>query len=48
MTEAKKDATESLINALAVSDPLVVPLSFTRNFGEPACLPDLTMQLVTQ
>ncbi len=36
MTEAK-DATESLINALAVSDPLVAPLSFTRNFGkEPA------------
>lgn len=31
------DATESIINALAVSDPLVVPLSFTRNFGkEPA------------
>ncbi|MED5742992.1 glycosyltransferase, partial [Enterobacter hormaechei] len=32
-----KDATESIINALAVSDPLVVPISFTRNFGkEPA------------
>ena len=32
-----KDSTEALINALAVSDPLVVPLSFTRNFGkEPA------------
>ena len=32
-----KDATESIINALAVSDKLVVPVSFTRNFGkEPA------------
>ncbi|AYL65541.1 MULTISPECIES: glycosyltransferase family 2 protein [Citrobacter freundii complex] len=31
------DATESIINALAVSDKLVVPISFTRNFGkEPA------------
>ncbi|MCG1030522.1 glycosyltransferase family 2 protein [Bacillus amyloliquefaciens] len=31
------DATESIITALAVSDPLVKPLSFTRNFGkEPA------------
>ena len=35
--DGSKDATESIINALAVSDPLVVPLSFTRNFGkEPA------------
>lgn len=31
------DSTEAIINALAVSDNLVVPLSFTRNFGkEPA------------
>ncbi|HDI5800894.1 TPA: glycosyltransferase, partial [Salmonella enterica subsp. enterica serovar Choleraesuis] len=37
INDGSKDATESLINALAVSDPLVVPLSFTRNFGkEPA------------
>ncbi|MGS9164635.1 glycosyltransferase, partial [Salmonella enterica subsp. enterica serovar Infantis] len=32
-----KDATESLINKIAASDPLVIPLSFTRNVGkEPA------------
>ncbi|HAT3112545.1 TPA: glycosyltransferase family 2 protein, partial [Serratia marcescens] len=32
-----KDATESIINALAISDPLVRTITFTRNFGkEPA------------
>ncbi len=37
INDGSKDATEAIINALAVSDPLVVPLSFTRNFGkEPA------------
>ncbi|GCW61964.1 bactoprenol glucosyl transferase [Escherichia coli] len=37
INDGSKDATESIINALAVSDPLVTPLSFTRNFGkEPA------------
>ncbi|ARD61547.1 glycosyltransferase [Kosakonia radicincitans DSM 16656] len=37
INDGSKDATESIIQALAVSDPLVVPLSFTRNFGkEPA------------
>lgn len=37
INDGSKDATESIINALAVSDPLVVPISFTRNFGkEPA------------
>ena len=37
INDGSKDATESIINALAVADPLVVPLSFTRNFGkEPA------------
>lgn len=37
INDGSKDATESIINALAVSDPLIVPLSFTRNFGkEPA------------
>lgn len=37
VNDGSKDATESMINALAVSDPLIVPLSFTRNFGkEPA------------
>ncbi|EDV6157776.1 glycosyltransferase, partial [Salmonella enterica subsp. enterica] len=37
INDGSRDATESLINALAQSDSLVVPLSFTRNFGkEPA------------
>ncbi|GJA00456.1 bactoprenol glucosyl transferase [Enterobacter cloacae] len=37
INDGSKDATESIITALAVADPLVVPLSFTRNFGkEPA------------
>ncbi len=38
INDGSKDATESLINALAVSDPLVVPLSFTRNFGKESAL----------
>lgn len=37
INDGSKDTTESIINTLAVADPLVVPLSFTRNFGkEPA------------
>jgi len=37
INDGSKDATEFIINALSVSDPLVVPLSLTRNFGkEPA------------
>lgn len=37
INDGSKDGTECIINALAVSDPLVKPLSFTRNFGkEPA------------
>ncbi len=37
INDGSSDATESIINALAASDPMVVPLSFTRNFGkEPA------------
>jgi glycosyltransferase involved in cell wall biosynthesis len=40
INDGSKDATESIINALTANDPLVVPLSFTRNFGkEPALLP---------
>lgn len=38
INDGSKDATESIINALAVSDPLIVPLSFTRNFGKEAAL----------
>lgn len=37
INDGSKDNTESIINALAIADPLVKPLSFTRNFGkEPA------------
>ncbi|HED2438608.1 TPA: glycosyltransferase family 2 protein [Citrobacter freundii] len=37
INDGSKDATESIINVLAISDKLVVPVSFTRNFGkEPA------------
>lgn len=37
INDGSKDSTESIINALAVADKLVIPLSFTRNFGkEPA------------
>ncbi|WP_426816868.1 glycosyltransferase family 2 protein [Winslowiella sp. 2C04] len=43
VNDGSKDATESIINALAVSDPCVVPLSFTRNFGkEPALFAGLS------
>lgn len=37
INDGSKDATESIINALSVADPLVTSLNFTRNFGkEPA------------
>lgn len=37
INDGSKDSTESIINAMAASDPLVIPISFTRNFGkEPA------------
>lgn len=37
INDGSKDATEAIIRSLAIADPLVVPLSFTRNFGkEPA------------
>ncbi|MGK3188037.1 glycosyltransferase family 2 protein [Enterobacter soli] len=37
INDGSSDSTEAIINALSVSDRLVVPLSFTRNFGkEPA------------
>jgi glycosyltransferase involved in cell wall biosynthesis len=37
INDGSKDSTEAIINTLAISDNLVVPLSFTRNFGkEPA------------
>lgn len=37
VNDGSADGTEAIINALAVSDQLVKPISFTRNFGkEPA------------
>ncbi|HAW6283859.1 TPA: glycosyltransferase family 2 protein [Escherichia coli] len=37
INDGSKDGTESIINSIASWDPLVVALSFTRNFGkEPA------------
>ncbi|RXW27703.1 glycosyltransferase [Enterobacter cloacae] len=37
INDGSKDATEAIINSIAISDALVKPLSFTRNFGkEPA------------
>lgn len=37
VNDGSTDGTEAIINALAVSDQLVKPISFTRNFGkEPA------------
>ncbi|WP_215848243.1 glycosyltransferase family 2 protein [Candidatus Pantoea bituminis] len=37
INDGSKDATEAIINALSLNDPLVKQLSFTRNFGkEPA------------
>ncbi|RTY57948.1 glycosyltransferase [Pantoea sp. YU22] len=37
INDGSKDSTESIINALSISDPLVKAISFTRNFGkEPA------------
>ncbi|HIC8602793.1 glycosyltransferase family 2 protein [Citrobacter freundii] len=38
INDGSEDSTEALINVLAVSDPLVMPLSFTRNFGKESAL----------
>lgn len=38
INDGSQDATESIIDALAISDPLVISLSFTRNFGKEAAL----------
>jgi glycosyltransferase involved in cell wall biosynthesis len=49
INDGSKDATESIINALAVADPLVIPLSFTRNFEKSLrYLRVLTMRPVTR
>lgn len=38
INDGSGDDTESIINYLSVSDPLVVPLSFTRNFGKESAI----------
>lgn len=38
INDGSKDGTEEIINALSISDPLVRPLSFTRNFGKESAL----------
>ena len=38
INDGSKDNTESIINTLALPDPLVVPLSLTRNFGKESAL----------
>lgn len=38
INDGSKDATESIINALPISVPLIMPLSFTRNFGKETAL----------
>ena len=38
INDGSKDTTESIISALAMADPLIVPLSFTRNFGKESAL----------
>lgn len=34
INDGSRDASEAIIKSIAVSDPLVKPLSFTRNFGK--------------
>ncbi|WNN46941.1 glycosyltransferase family 2 protein [Siccibacter colletis] len=38
VNDGSTDASESILDALAVSDPLLVVLTFTRNFGKEAAL----------
>lgn len=38
INDGSNDSTENIINHLAVSDHLVVPISFTRNFGKESAL----------
>ncbi|EPO7724109.1 glycosyltransferase family 2 protein [Pseudomonas aeruginosa] len=38
INDGSTDSTEDIINALSVSDQLVLPISFTRNFGKEAAL----------
>ncbi|NIF20247.1 glycosyltransferase family 2 protein [Candidatus Pantoea multigeneris] len=38
INDGSKDGTEGIINALCVSDPQVISISFTRNFGKELAL----------
>jgi polyisoprenyl-phosphate glycosyltransferase len=38
INDGSKDATETIIKTLALPDPLIISLSFTRNFGKEAAL----------
>lgn len=38
INDGSNDATESIINDLALSDPLIIPLSLSRNFGKESAL----------
>ncbi|WP_323640407.1 glycosyltransferase family 2 protein [Pectobacterium polonicum] len=38
VNDGSKDSTEYIINTLSLSDPLVISLSFTRNFGKESAL----------
>lgn len=38
INDGSDDSTELIINTLAISDPLVIPIAFTRNFGKEAAL----------
>lgn len=38
INDGSKDRTEIIINTLSLSDSLIIPLNFTRNFGKEAAL----------
>ncbi|MCP1661140.1 glycosyltransferase family 2 protein [Neisseria perflava] len=38
INDGSRDNTEAMLNMIALSDPLVTPLHFTRNFGKEATL----------
>lgn len=38
INDGSNDATESIINALSLSDPLIIPISLSRNFGKESAL----------
>ena len=38
VNDGSNDSTELILETLALSDKLVIPISFTRNFGKEAAL----------